>query len=199
MYKTAKDFKRIWAKTVGFRVKPSWDKKQKRLKTSVKKAKVNEVYIISHGSITGEVGKAKGYMYCSSGKSRIYARRQAEYDSQKDVLVTDLKRKNIQRLVFSCCNTANPDCYNIANAFIRRMAVKEVVGFDGGARFDYDDNKLKKGFDANQNTWLKYVKTKCEASAQAVNGSAVGVARAVRKRMGRRVYKQGHWSAIDYY
>ena len=198
-YKTAKDFKRIWAKTVGFRVKPSWNKKQKRLKISVKKAKVNEVYIISHGSITGEVGKDTGYMYCSSGKSRIYARRQAEYDSQKDVLVTDLKRKNIQRLVFSCCNTANPDCYNIANAFIRRMAVKEVVGFDGGARFDYDDNKLKKGFDANQNTWLKYVKTKCEASAQAVNGSAVGVARAVRKRMGRRVYKQGHWSAIDYY
>lgn len=82
--------------------------------------------------------------------------------------------------------------------FIHRMTVKKVIGFDGGARFDYDDEKLKKGFDANQETWRKYVNSKPLSASRAVNGSAASVEIAIRKRMGKRTFSHGRWSAIDY-
>lgn len=53
-------------------------------------------------------------------------------------------------------NTANPDCYNVANAFIKRMDVKSLDGFDGGAMFDYSDNTLKKGFEVKNMMWFQY-------------------------------------------
>ena len=51
-----------------------------------------------------------------------------------------MARKRIRKITFSTCNTANPDCYNVADAFIKRMKVREVDGFDGGALFDYSDS-----------------------------------------------------------
>lgn len=198
MYNTAKDFKKFWNISVGYRISPYWNKTKHNICFTKKKVKIQEIYIISHGSIEGDKGQATGYMYCFD-KTRIYARKTNEYDAEKDVLVSDLMRKKITKLTFSCCNTANPDCYNIANAFIRQMSVKKVIGFDGGARFDYDDQKLKKGFDVNQETWRKYVKTKPLSTMKAVNGSAISVETPIRKRMGKRTYSYGRWSAIDYY
>lgn len=40
---------------------------------------------------------------------------------QKDVLISQLAKKSMKKLTLSSCNTANPDCYNVANAFIKRM------------------------------------------------------------------------------
>lgn len=51
----------------------------------------------------------------------------------------------MKKITLSCCNTANPDCDNIADAFIKRMNVKTVVGFDGGAYFDYNKEEINSG------------------------------------------------------
>ncbi len=113
-------------------------------------------------------------------------------------MVSDLKSQKIKKITFSCCNTANPDCENIADAFIRKMRVKNVVGFDGGARFDYDEQRLEEGFERNQDTWRKYAPTIPNPS-MVVNGSAVRLEKYARKRMGKRVYRNGQWSAIKYF
>ena len=175
---TAKQFKKKWKKEIG-----------------KKKKKVNEVYLIFHGTIEGEKGKATGYMYCRD-KSKIIARKTSFYDRSKDILVSELAKKKIGKLTFSCCNTANPDCYNVANAFIKRMKVKTVIGFDGGALFDYSDNRLKKGTGV-QHTWNKYV------TYRDFFAGYIGIIpvpyytyEPVRERMGIRTYKNGRWSEI---
>lgn len=98
----------------------------------------------------------------------------------------------MKKLTLSSCNTANPDCYNVANAFIKRMNVKSVDGFDGGALFDYSDNTLKKG-KGSQPTWNKYVKKECVLKFGI---PPLYVYEPTRERMGLRKYRNGRWSPI---
>ena len=165
-------------------------------KVRKKRVKIHEVYIISHGSIDGVRGNATGYMY-DNNNTKIWARKNSSFNPRKDILVSSLKKKTIKKITFSCCNTANPDCYNIANSFIKRMRVKKVVGFDGGARFNYKKEKLEKGFDDNQNTWRKYAPIK--KAPMSVAGPAIIGDDYRRKRMGKRKYEHGRWDAVKYY
>lgn len=106
--------------------------------------------------------------------------------------VSNLARKRIRKITFSTCNTANPDCYNVADAFIKRMKVREVDGFDGGALFDYSDSTLKKG-NGEQHTWNKYVEKELTFKA---GFPSMYVYEPTRERMGLRKYRNGKWSSV---
>ncbi len=194
----AKDFMRKWKKYLGKRIKNG--------KPTRKKVRIDNVYIISHGSIGGDkgtaVGEAVGYMMFND-KSKIVSRvsssfrKDVGFNSANDIFASRLARKKIKNLTFSCCNTANPDCYSIADAFIRRMKItNEVIGFDGGAYFDYDDNTLKEG-GGNQETWHKYVEYGYYDKGY-IFATRYGMWEPERERMGKRIYKNGSWSPIKY-
>ena len=125
-------------------------------------------------------------------------KKKQEYMQKNDILVSDLQKKKMKKITFSCCNTANPDCNNIANAFIKRMKVKTVVGFDGSALFDYSDNKLKKG-KGSQPTWNTYVERERKVGIHLPGSTPIMGNVPIRKRMGKRTYKNGKWSPIVYY
>ena len=100
--------------------------------------------------------------------------------------VSNLARKRIRKITFSTCNTANAD------AFIKRMKVREVDGFDGGALFDYSDSTLKKG-NGEQYTWNKYVEKELTFKA---GFPSMYVYEPTRERMGLRKYRNGKWSSV---
>lgn len=182
--KNAKHFKTVWnnlGKTINLR------------KRRFEKVKIDEVYLIFHGSIEGDAGNATGYMYCNDN-SKIIARETSFYDSGNDILVSELARKKMRKLTFSCCNTANPDCYNIADAFIAAMNVRQVDGFDGGALFNYETNTLEmgRGF---QRTWWRYV-PKTLVKIGNVGFVPYYQEVASRERMGIRTYRYGRWSKL---
>ena len=150
-------------------------------------------YTASTYSIKGDVGNATGYMYCKDN-SKIIARETSFYDSGNDILVSELTRKKMRKLTFSCCNTANPDCYNIADAFIATMNVRQVDGFDGGAYFNYETNTLEMGH-GSQPTWWRYV-PKTLVDVGYVGWVPYYQEVATRERMGMRTYRYGRWSKL---
>lgn len=94
------------------------------------------------------------------------------------VEISDLNSKTISRLIFSSCNTGNPDVYNVAYAFMKTNEIKDwVIAGDGGVYFNYEAGGVLEagGPRSNQHTWKKYVKKKW--------------GRPVRERMGLRVLK----------
>lgn len=198
--KNAKEFKRAWGK-LGKRLTKSGH-------STSYKVSVDFVYIILHGSIGGPIENATGYMYFSDGnkgaRSNIYVReeenffKEIKYKKERDVEVSKLPVRKMRCIIFSCCNTANPDCENIADAFIKRMKVKAVVGFDGGAYFNYDKQRLEKGT-GSQPTWNKYVgKGRFVNYIGFVPYVPFDYDEPVRERMGIRTYSRGRWSAIRY-
>ena len=192
---SAKDFENKWNNYVGKRIKNN--------KPTRKKVKIEQIYFIFHGSIGGEYGNATGYMavnFQKKNETKILSRN-ANFKGTQDIVVSDLKRKKIKKMTFSCCNTANPDCANIANAFIKRMKkIDIVIGFDGGAYFDYEygEHKLKKG-NGPQPTWNKYVpKRSKQYKLGPLSFTLPFVKEPIRERMGMRTYKNGNWSSIKY-
>lgn len=153
------------------------------------------VYFIFHGSIDGEKGSATGYMYHITRlntMTRILSRKASFMDEKTDIDVPSLKRKKIRKMIFSCCNSANPDCYNIADAFIKKAkGIKSVLGFDGGSLFNYESNKLEKG-KGNQITWNKYVPT--VVLHKRFLFFSYDWEEPTRKRMGKRKYENGKWA-----
>ena len=150
--------------------------------------KIDEVYFILHGSIANKIG----YMYFTDG-SKIFAKAPDYIDYKTSITVAQLNKKYIHRLTFSSCNTANPDSYNIVYAFMQRMNMFEVTGWDGGTVFDYKifgGGKLKAGAPGkgNQSTWYKNVQKNS-------NGLPV------RKRYGKRKFyqKNGIWTEYTSY
>lgn len=104
----------------------------------------------------------------------------------------------MKKITLSCCNTANPDRDNIAEAFIKRMNVKTVVGFDGGAYFDYKKKKLTAG-QGRQHTWNKYVQHSYQYVGRAWPfGTPIYEWKPIRERMGKRTYRNGAWSSLKY-
>lgn len=189
-----------------------WDKylgkKVKNNKVTNKKVSINEVYMIFHGSISGAKGKATGYMYMvgkykrdeEKYRTKLYACNNSQ-KTKNDRIVAHLKnghkkkKFNINKITFSSCNTANPDCDNIAQAFIDRMKVRTVVGFDGGAYYDYNDNTLKKGA-GSQHTWNKYVKRQNVIYIHKWCFTSIAYCQPVRERMGLRTYQNGKWDPV---
>ena len=190
----AKDFKNKWNNYVGKRIKLN--------KPTKKKVKIEQIYFIFHGSIGGKCGDATGYMAVNFGKkyeTKILAKN-CEFRTSNDIVVSELKKKKIKKITFSCCNTANPDCANVADAFIKRMKkIDTVVGFDGGAYFDYDygEHKLKKG-SGYQATWEKYVPRQNKVRFRLSLFRFPFYREPIRERMGQRVYKNRKWSPIKY-
>ena len=61
-------------------------------KRRFERVKIQEVYLIFHGSIGGNVGDATGYMYCDKDL-KIMARKADFYNSEKDVLISKLAKR----------------------------------------------------------------------------------------------------------
>lgn len=104
-------------------------------------------------------------MYFESDKSKVAAAKGAFFDSEKDVLISDLDSKTMNSLYFSSCNSGNPDILNVAYAFNNRMIINNsITAWDGGAIFNYETEKLEAGaYDGwikeirRQHTYYKYV------------------------------------------
>ena len=129
---------------------------------------IDEVVIILHGSVAGTKGMESGKLYFENGTA-IWARnaytqfsdtRGLHTWSEKnvgDIMVSDLTRKNIGELYFSACNTANPDVYNIAYAFMQNIDYSKITGWDGGTFFNFDTGELERGGgDDNYYYWTRY-------------------------------------------
>ena len=71
--------------------------------------------------------------------------------------VNDLAWKSIEHLTFSVCNSGNPDIYNLAYAFKKRMTIKYIHAWDGGTIFDYKTGQLLRG-GYNTGNWKKDIK-----------------------------------------
>ena len=146
---SAWEFSEVWNKRVGYDLN-GYD------------IPVEEVVIIAHGSITGnkEDGTAQSYFYFEDGGGGVFAK-DGHYS------VSKLNWKEMEWLTFSTCNSANPDVYNLACAFKKRMTVKQYISaWDGGTVFDYSEGKLLRGgYDSGnwakdsigQHSWYKYV------------------------------------------
>ena len=146
---SAWEFKDVWDKRVGYNLEGY-------------EIPIEEVIIVAHGSITGkkEDSSAQSYFYFEKDKSAVFA---------KDGLysVEKLEPKTVEWLTFSTCNSGNPDVYNLAYAFKKKMNIKQyIVAWDGGTIFDYSTGQLLRGgYDSDnwikdgigQHTWKKYV------------------------------------------
>ena len=89
------------------------------------------------------------------------------FAKEGDYTVDNLNWKKMQWLTFSTCNSGNPDVYNLAYAFKKRMTIEQyIVAWDGGTVFDYSTNQLLRGGynsgnwvkdSIGQHSWYKYV------------------------------------------
>ena len=143
------EFKEVWNKRVGYDLNGY-------------EVSIEEVVIIAHGSITGDKddGTAQSYFYFEDGGGGIYAK-------EGDYTVNDLDWKQMEWLIFSTCNSGNPDVYNLAYAFKSHMTINQyIVAWDGGTIFDYSTGQLLRGgYDSGnwvkdslgQHSWYKYV------------------------------------------
>ena len=145
----AKEFEEAWNYRVGYDL-------------DGREVSIEEVYIIAHGSASGNKGSAQGY-FMYTDESKVVAKESSKYS---DVQVSDLDWKKIEHLNFSVCNSGNPDIYNLAYAFKIRMTIGWIHAWDGGTVFDYKNKRLLRGgYDSgnwkkdirDQGTWYKYV------------------------------------------
>ena len=142
---------------------------------------VDDLYLIFHGFVDYS-NSSVGYMFFKDN-SKIYAKTPDSGLDSKDITVGDLDAKNIGKLTFSVCNSANPDAYNLTYAFMQQMNISEIIGWDGGTAFNYSIEKLEAGAKGknHQETWYRLV-------GKNDNGSPK------RKRYGkRRFVHNGTW------
>lgn len=137
------------------------------------------VYLIFHGTIVREKGNAVSQMYLSeTGGGAIYAR-EGIGNPDTDVYINKLQYREIHALTFSSCNTANPDVYNLAYAFMVDHNVSQIIGFDGGSFYDYKERKLIAGAAGTpQGTFDNYNTTG-------------------RRRIGKRVFSKYNGSWVE--
>ncbi len=126
---------------------------------------IDAVILIFHGSVAdgtngnGEAGGV-GYMYVNNKDDRIIAKEDIR-KNEDNVEISTLNSKTIKRLIFSSCNTGNPDVYNVAYAFMKTNEIEDwVIAGDGGVYFNYEAGGVLEagGPRSNQSTWKKYVK-----------------------------------------
>ena len=150
--RNAKSFKKKWNSQVGYGAFGN-------------RVSIDEVAIIAHGSADGEKGAGIGYMYFDSDYSKVAAAKGDFYDSENDVLVSDLDPKTMDSLYFSTCNSGNPDILNLAYAFNKHMIINNsITAWDGGTIFNYETEELEPGAYSIwplemrwQGTYYKYV------------------------------------------
>lgn len=130
------------------------------------KKPIEGVVLIFHGSAddgingNGEKGGV-GYMYVNNKNDRIVAKADVK-KNDNNVIINDLENKTMKELIFSSCNSGNPDIYNVAYAFMKANTINgNVTAWDGGTIFNYETEILEAGGPrSNQHTWKKYVKKK---------------------------------------
>ncbi len=128
---------------------------------------IDGVVLIFHGSVDDGIdGNGKkggvGYMYVNNKKDRIVAKDDI-IKEENNVEISNLDSKNIKKLIFSSCNSGNPDVYNVAYAFMKTNKIEnEVIAGDGGLYFNYEAGGILEagGPRSHQSTWKKYVEKK---------------------------------------
>ena len=144
------------------------------------------IEIIAHGSASGKVGKnsngeafATGYIYFTENKdNRLFARNNSNMKSG-DVSVESLSDVSANQVSVNCCNSANPDLYNVVYAFMGKIKYRYISGWDGGTKWDdekldhvrgdgeiVDNLLLGRYYYVNkyQHTWWKYVDKNADGS-----------------------------------
>ena len=181
---SADDFKKKWNNSVGFKFE-----KGKPTKT---KTTVDVVYIILHGSIAGVKNSAIGFAFFNDRS--VVAAKKSNYFPPNSVSVWDLKVKEIKFLMFSTCNSGNPDCYNLAKAFIDHMpGISYLSAWDGGTVFDYSDNGgTLKVVGTPGDIWEKFVPIK---SAEYSNSGGFTIYNPARDWLKQRVYNSTGWTS----
>jgi hypothetical protein len=105
---------------------------------------IDAIEIISHGGISGDIGKddngtaySTGYLFfADSNNKKLYART-VNGMSTSDRSISDLNSVKAKELNINSCNSANPDTYNIIYGFMQNMdIIEKMTGFDGGTDWD---------------------------------------------------------------
>ncbi len=132
---------------------------------------IDAVQIILHGSINDDIDDddyaGAGFMYFEDETHkddpdtwwyRIATDTTVIPDQQKQeaILISDLDKKKMNELYFSSCNSANPDAQNTASAFEDVVDANEIIGWDGGTVYSYNDEDREKSEEvAGGEGWLK--------------------------------------------
>ena len=109
---------------------------------------IDEIEFIGHGTADRYgLTNGIGYIYFGDG-SRLFSSNFKDQSEGReffrvrnaygfrDQTIADVQQKNVSKIYFSACNTANPDFkINIAQAFAQKNSDSLVTGWDGGVYF----------------------------------------------------------------
>jgi len=114
---------------------------------------IDAIEIISHGGITGDVGKdengiaySTGFLYFGDdhNNNRLFARADSNMNSS-DLFLGGVRPVTAKELNVNACNSANKDTYNVMFGFMQMGKFTKVTGWDGGTDWKWDDDTHTSG------------------------------------------------------